>query len=393
MAPTSTFTPGRTENEAASTAALTELCAPFAHSSRVHLNNAGIAPVTARAESALVEVAALMRDGTLAVPALLRRYENARATFARLVGCQTGELAFFQTCAAAISQVALGLPLGSGDELVLLDQEYPSNAYPWHRAAERAKARVITVASRPDLVIDPSAFRDAIGPRCRVVAVSLVQYQSGATFDLAPILEAAHRVGAFVVVDAIQGLGIQSFDMNALGVDAVCGGTQKWLLGPMGHGFLAVTPRLGERLTPLLQGAITYGTPDDPFVVDKPMRADIRRFEPGTPHLLGACAGAASVELLLQAGVEQLRPRAMMIAALVEDRARSMGLSVLPRHDSPFVVVRTRQDPFVVAKHLKDRGIAVGVRAGGLRVTPHAFNTSADVDRLFAELATCPAEA
>jgi cysteine desulfurase/selenocysteine lyase len=352
----------------------------------VHLNNAGVGPLTARAERALVDVAATMRDGTLAIGSLLRSHESARETFARLVGCTTEDVAFFQTCASALTQVAFGLPLRAGDKIVLLDQEYPSNAYPWHRAAERAGAHVVTVASSPDYVIDHDALAAAIDGRTRVVAVSAVQYQTGAVADLARIVEVAHRHGALVVVDAIQALGMQPFDMTALGVDAVCGGTHKWLLGPMGHGFLAVTPALRDQLTPILHGAITYGTPDDPVVIQKPMRRDIRRFEPGTPHLLGAVASAASIELLLDVGVERIKREAMHVAALIEEHARHAGFAVRTRHDSPFVIVVPHGDPTKSAATLRERGVAVGVRAGGLRVTPHAFNDAGDVERLFLAL-------
>jgi selenocysteine lyase/cysteine desulfurase len=369
--------------------ALAELRAPHLDKAHVHLNNAGVGPLTARAERALVDVAASMRDGTLAVGPLLRRYEAARATFARLVGCTADDLAFFQTCASALTQVAFGLPLSAGDRIVLLDQEYPSNAYPWHHAARRVGADVVTVGSGPDFTIDHDALCSAIDARTRVVAVSAVQYQTGATVDLARVVDVAHKHGAVVVVDAIQALGMQPFDMGALGVDAVCGGTHKWLLGPLGHGFLAVTPTLRERLTPILHGAITYGTPDDAVVVGKPARRDIRRFEPGTPHLLGAVAGAASVELLLAVGVARLKAEAMRTAAVVEERARSAGLLVRARHDSPFVIVVPREDPTQVAARLRERGIAVGVRAGGLRITPHGFNDDDDVERLFEVLDDC----
>jgi selenocysteine lyase/cysteine desulfurase len=376
-----------TTNEAAE-AAFAVLCDRPDRSRHVPLNNAGVSPLTADAERALVQTAATMRDGSLAIPTLLRGYEAARATHARLLGCGIDDVAFFQTCAAALSQVAFGLSLSAGDRIVLLDQEYPSNAYPWHRAAESSGAHVVTVASGPDLTIDHDALCDAIDERTRVVAVSLVQFQTGAVVDLARVVDVAHRRGAIVVVDAIQALGMRPFDLHALGVDAVCGGGHKWLLGPLGHGFLAVTPALREQLVPILHGAITYGTPDDPVVVDKPPRSDIRRFEPGSPPLLGAIATAASIELLLSVGIDRVKHAAMSTAARIEEHARRAGFAVRTRHDSPFVVVVPKGDPKTVADRLRAHGITVGLRAGGLRITPHAFNDRDDVERLFEALAT-----
>lgn len=363
--------------------ALAELQAPFADAELVHLNNAGVAPLSRRAEQALLSVSEGMRDGTLGIGRLLKRYEMARGTFADLVGCKSEQLAFFQTCAAAISQVAFGFPLKTGDRILRLDQEYPSNAYPWHRAAERVGAVVDVFASRADFTWDLEGFVAAITPATKVVAISWVQFQTGAVADLRRIAGAAHKVGAIVVTDAIQGLGILPFDMGMLGVDAVCGGTHKWLMGPVGHGFLAVTDDLRERLVPIMQGAITYGTPDDPVDVMKAIRSDIRRFEPGTPMLMGAISGAASVELLNSIGIRKVNEAAVAVSAVVEEKARSKGFALLPRTDSPIVTMIPKQDPRALANRLADAGIAVGVRAGGLRIAPHAFNSSVDVDRLF----------
>jgi selenocysteine lyase/cysteine desulfurase len=363
--------------------AFAELVGPFADAAAVHLNNAGVAPMTSRAERAIGDVAMSLREGSLAMTKLLRRYEQARGSFSRLVGCSPEHLAFFQTCAAAISQVAFGLPLAPGDRIVRLDQEYPSNAYPWHRAAERAGAVVDVVPSAPDYAIDHDALVAAIGPQTKVVALSFVQFQSGATVDVARVVEAAHRHGAIVVVDAIQGLGMLPFDMTAMGVDAVCGGTHKWLLGPVGHGFLAVSSTLRERLVPILQGAITYGTPDDPVDPLRPMRTDIRRFEPGTPLLLGAIGGAASVELLLEVGQPRLWREASVVANHAVELARQRGWPVRARGAAPIVTVVPPGDPKGLAEMLREANISVGVRGGGLRLAPHAFNTTDELDRVF----------
>jgi cysteine desulfurase/selenocysteine lyase len=363
--------------------AFAELVGPFADATAVHLNNAGVAPMTSRAERAIGDVAMSLREGSLAMTKLLRRYEQARGSFSRLVGCSPENLAFFQTCAAAISQVAFGYPLAAGDRIVRLDQEYPSNAYPWHRAAERVGATVDVVQSGPDYAIDHDALVAAIGPRTKVVALSFVQFQSGAVVDVARVVEAAHRFGAIVVVDAIQGLGMLPFDMAALGVDAVCGGTHKWLLGPVGHGFLALSPTLREQLVPVLQGAITYGTPDDPVDPQRAMRTDIRRFEPGTPLLLGAIGGAASVELLLEVGQPRLLREASVVADHVVELARQRGWPVRARGASPIVTVVPPADPKELGEILRDADISVGIRGGGLRLAPHGFNTTADVERVF----------
>lgn len=372
----------------ASDRALAELRAAVAGTDKLHFNNAGVSPMTRRARDAGVRALERMLDGSLGVGPLLREYEDARATFARLVGAARDDVSFFQTCAAAISQVALGMKLNAGDEIVLLDQEYPSNAYPWHRAAERAAARVVIVASAGNFRIDVDAVLRAVTPKTRAIAVSSVQFSTGSTVPLRPLADAVHAHGGWLVVDAIQGLGVLPFDLAASGADAVCGGTQKWLLGPVGHGFLALAPGRALELLPLMHGAMTYGTTDDVVDPAKAARTDPRRFEPGTPLVLGALSAAASVELLLEIGIERVHAQALTITDLVVARARERGLVVIegsgPVRSPITAVVPRKRDPKDMVDALRARSCSTAPRGGGVRISPHAHNGPQHVDALFA---------
>lgn len=368
--------------------ALAELRAPVASTDKLHFNNAGVSPMTVRARDAGVRTFERMLDGSLAIGALLKDYEAARATFARLVGAAPEDTSFFQTCAATISQVALGMKLAAGDEIVLVDQEYPSNAYPWHRAAERAGARVIVVASGAGYRLDIDRVLGAVTSRTRVIAVSSVQYSTGTTLPLRPLADAVHAHGGWLVVDAIQGLGVLPFDIASSGADAVCGGTQKWLLGPVGHGFLALAPGRALELQPLMHGAMTYGTADDVVDASKPARTDPRRFEPGTPLFLGALSAAASIELLLEIGIERVRAEAIAVADLVVARASERGLIVVqgsgPVRSPITTVVPKHRTAKEMVDALRARACSTAPRGGGVRISPHAHNGPQHVETLFA---------
>jgi selenocysteine lyase/cysteine desulfurase len=367
---------------------LAELRAPLAGTEQLHLNNAGVSPMTRRARDAGARLLDGMLQGSLGIPSLLKETEAARATFGRLLGCPKDDVAFFQTCASAISQVALGFPFKKDNEIVLVDQEYPSNAYPWYRAAERAGARVVVVRSGADYRVDVNDVVAAITSKTRVVAVSWVQYSTGASVDLRVLADAAHARGAWLVVDAIQGIGVVPFDLSSSGADAVCGGTQKWLLGPVGHGFLALAPGRAGELQPLLHGAMTYGTADDVVDPKKPPRMDPRRFEPGTPYSLGAVPAAASIELLLGIGLSRVHEEALRVSELVVKGGRDRGLEV--RHDdgparSPIVTLLPRHQPAKkIVDEMRARGCSLAPRGGGVRVSPHAHNGPQHIERFFA---------
>lgn len=352
----------------------------------VHLNNAGVAPLLPRGLAAARAALDLMLGGSQTVLEAFALHDRARATVGRLVGAPMDDVAFFSSCSAALSQVALGMPLAAGDEIVLPDQEYPSNAYPWHRAAKRAGGRVVVVPSRADWSLDAERLIAAVTPRTRVVAVSWIEFSTGAAADLRALAEAAHRVGAWLVVDAIQGLGVIPFDMAASGADAVCGGAHKWLCGPLGVGFLVARAEVRNALEPLMVSATTFGTPDDPVDAAKEPRRDRRRFEPGNPLVITAAGTAGSIEHLLEVGVTVVHAEALGLRALVVEEAAQRGFDVHPGGgpvQSPIVTFVPDVDPSKLAEALRAQGVSVAARGGGVRVAPHAHNTVADVERLF----------
>jgi len=359
--------------------------------SRVHLNNAGLAPMTRPAQHAIEAMSALMvTDAFHAVERMIDLYETARASFGALVGVPADHVAMTQTCASAISQVAFGLDLRPGDEILRWDQEYPSNAYPWHAAANRVGARVTVVPSEPDLSLSMEKLLARITPATRVITVSWVQYQTGSMTDLPRISRACRDRDIWLVVDGIQGLGVIPFDMTQMGVDALCGGTHKWLCGPFGHGFLALAPGRIEALTPVLQGAITYGTPDDAVELTRSPRPDARRFEPGSPLLLGAVGGAASIDALREIGIDRIHEEALRLARALSTQLRDLGCRVLgdpeKRSGSPILTFVPDEPVPVAAEKLRAASVGYGIRGGGIRLAPHAFNTDEEITRVIRAL-------
>lgn len=363
----------------------------FAPGPGVHLNNAGVAPMCRPAAGAIASLAGKMvSGGSLGMNETLAAYEATREQIAWLTGASVDHVSHMQTCAVALTQVAFGIPFKEGDEIVRWDQEYPSNGYPWHAVAKQTGAEVVVVESEADLALDTDKLLSAITERTQAVTVSWVQYSTGAMTDLKAVADRCQQVGAWCVVDAIQGLGIVPFDMKALGVDAVCGGTHKWLCGPVGHGFLALKDGRRDELRPLMHGAITYGTPDDPIDPDRAPRQDPRRFEPGTPLMLGAAGCGAAIAHARTVGVEAISHAALdlsdrLIAGLRERDARIIS-DTEARPRSPIVTFVPRQGTEPVLQALRDRQFAIASRGGGIRVAPHAFNTPADIDAVLSVL-------
>jgi len=237
--------------------------------------------------------------------------------------------------------------------------------------------------------MDAARIAEAIDETTAVVAVSGVIFKSAAIVDLEPIIARAHAVGAPVVVDAYQWIGAVPFDVTALGVDFVVGGSVKYLCGGPGAGFLYVRPDLLAGVKPRLTGWIAHPTP---FGFDPgPMRYrdDGLRLLNGTPHIPCLYAARAGYEIVGEIGVPAIREKSRRLTARIVEFAQAEGWAV----NSPLDGARRGgsvslgvPEPERVQQELDRRDVLCDWRPGvGLRFGPHFYNTVDDVDRGLAE--------
>jgi cysteine desulfurase/selenocysteine lyase len=361
----------------------------------VYLNNAGFSPICRQAKESLQEVTNKFYDAsTVVLMELFAKYNaDVRKNVARLIGAEADEVSFFHTCATAISQAALGIKLSKGDEILSWDQEYPSNAYPWNVAAKRQGAVLKTLSSGPDYSVSTDRLLESINSRTKVIAVSWVQYQSGAITDLKRLSDACRKNNTILVVDAIQGLGVMPFNMHELGVDIVCGGSHKWNCGPLGLGYLAVRRELIPELEPIYYGAMSYLLPNEKTDLTKDLKNSQARFEPGAPFLLTGLATSAAIELILECGVENLHKEALRISDLIIAGMSERGFQPLGdwknTQRSPITTFQIKNNKRL-AEILSSKGVlCAGERADGLRLAPHAFVRDESIEKFFKILDEC----
>ena len=324
-----------------------------------------------------------------------RRFEEVRALAARLMGAaRPEEVAFLGNTSDALSVVAAGLDWREGDNIVGAEGEYPSNVYPW-LALGRQGVEYRTAKERGGR-IDPQELVDRMDDRTRVLALSWVQFATGDRADLAALGAECRRRDVLFVVDAIQGLGVLRLDVEAAGVDVVASGTHKWLLGPEGLGLLYISDRVVERIRPLRAG---WRSVEDMFEwgkIDLTWNDGAKRHEPGTLPALAILALGASLELLHEVGPERIEERALALARRAAEGLAERGFELLrggreidaPAQERSSIV--TAVHPKVEAREieaaLKERGIVAAARVGRFRVSPHFYNTEAEIDRLLGAL-------
>ncbi|MCU0726204.1 MAG: aminotransferase class V-fold PLP-dependent enzyme, partial [Planctomycetes bacterium] len=295
----------------------------------VHLNNAGLSPINLRAREVVKHwVSRYAAEGMFCNDDYLEAVAVARGALARFLDAGPGEIAFFQSTAGAISQVAFEIGLAAGDEVLTWDREYASNLYPWKAACDRTGAKLVLVPSGLDGSTPVERLLEALTSRTRAVGISWVQFETGAITELGPLVSEARRRGIWTVVDVIQGVGQLSFSFRGAGVDAVCGGSHKWMTAPVGVGYLCLRKERAMELAPRSVGAYTYGTCEDPADLACAPKRDALRFEAGSKQVLEIVALGASADLLMEAGMEAVSAEVRRLAQGLADSLRDLGYEV-----------------------------------------------------------------
>jgi selenocysteine lyase/cysteine desulfurase len=358
-----------------------------------YLNHAavGVLPVATRdAVDAFVRGQA--EGGVMGVYRTEAAMPEYREILGRFIGASGDEIAILRNTGEGATALALGIDWKPGDELVLCDNEFPSNAIPWLALRDRG-VNVRFIPSERERMT-PDVLRKYVSNRTRVVTVSWVGYADGYRHDLASLAEVTHDAGALFCVDAIQGLGAFPLDVRALGIDALYGGGQKWLMALQGVGYLYVTRELLGRLRLGTPGWRSVDDIWDFLNYDQPLIDDASRFEGGTPNFVGALSLATSLGVLQAAGAERIAAHVLAITDRLCEGLERLGAEVLTERgegiSSGIVTFRIPGcESIALGRTLQREGIITTWRASGIRVSPHGYNTADEIDRVLDLLPSC----
>lgn len=362
-----------------------------------YLNHATIcAPPTPAIEAA----EELLRDAsTTGGVGFLDRVASVRTVRSRLADLLGGDadgLAFTKNTTEALATIAHGLDWRPGDRVVLVAHDFPSTRQPF-LALRRNGVEVVEVEAADDAHRVPmESFAAALGSgRVRMVVTSWVQSNRGWRVDTAELADLCHRHDALLCLDAIQGLGVIPMDAASWQADAVATGSHKWLLAPEGIGALWLGPRLREDVAELAPGWRWMAHEPSEAAYTAPVERAASRLEGGTLNATGLAALGAAVELVTSAGVDPIwRHVSGLLDHLTEGLAELGATVVSDRTDagrSAIVsFVPPAGDAASLTAHLQAGGIAVSARTGAVRVSPHGFNTTEEIDALLAAVARHP---
>ncbi|WP_287156420.1 aminotransferase class V-fold PLP-dependent enzyme [Chloroflexus sp.] len=351
------------------------------------LSHAAVSPLHQRVQAAVQSyLDHATREPFLAVfPQVMAQFAELKQRLARLINARSpDEIVLMPNTAAGINTAAVSLPLHPGDNVLVLDGDYPANIYPWQQLAYRGVLTKVVPQHQGGLDLDLLVRR--IDHRTRVIALSSAMFATGFRNDLAAVGRLCRERGIYFVVDAIQTLGAFPLDVQECHIDMLACGSQKWLLSTPGSGFLYVRHELIRDLVPgAYVGAASSVSGMNYLDYNLTLPETAERFTLGTPNVANNLALLAAVTLLQEVGIERITHQiATLVDALINDlqeRGYQLAASTKSEHRSGIVVALV-ENPAVVAQRLYEAGIVVTPRGAGVRIAPHFYNTLDEVLRV-----------
>ena len=362
-------------------------------SGTTYFNNASIGPLPERTRVVVDQlVAEKMTPYSIDDRELFAGLADTRSTIARLINADVDEIGLTTSTTLGLNIAAQALPVESGEIVLLPDREFPANVYPWKRLESRGVGVELappTAEGWPDEDYLCDRVTDA---EVRVLAISLVQFSNGYRANIARLGEACRSNDCYLVVDGIQGIGQTAFDVSATPVDMVACGGQKWLLSPVGSGFVYVRKGLLERLEPTFVGWLAFEGTDD-FTrlteYEYELRNNARRFEVNTLPFQDLLGMNESVKLLLEFGKPEIEAWLRAVREPLVDAARAGRLrlvSPVENENSSGIVCVAPTKLSECHQQLKEEVVTVALREGALRLSPHCYNTPDEMEKVVAIL-------
>ncbi len=354
---------------------------------RLFFNHAAYSPLSKPVVNAMTEFLEHRQMGNpLSWNIAEGHMEGLRANYGKLVGAPAERIAHMANTVSGINILANGLDWKSGDHILLYVDEFPSNVMPFLNLKDRGVE--VEFISAPGERVTPELFEAALKPQTRLISISSVQYLTGYRADMKTLSELCHSRNILFSVDAIQSVGVIPTDVIASGIDFMAVGGHKWMMSPLGTGFLYVTEELQARLKLVHRGYMGHVNPMDFGNFSQELSPDARRFELGAFNASGMAGAEKATELLLECGIDSIFRHVRKLIGQFE-----WGLEELPfetmyqfeEDELSSICMFSHSDHSrneAIFKMLSESGVNISLRGGGLRLAPHYYNTPGEVDQI-----------
>lgn len=317
--------------------------------------------------------------------------EAARELFARICGGDPDGVAIVPSVSYALAVAANNLPVRESQNVLVLEEQFPSNVYPWRELARKRGAGLVTVPRPPDNDWT-AAVLDPIDEDTAVVAVPNCHWTDGSLVDLVRVGARAREAGAALVVDATQSLGAHPLDVAEVRPDFLVSAAYKWLLGPYSLGFMYVGEEHREGAPIEHNWIVREHSEDFARLVDyrDGFQPGARRYDVGErSNFVLMPMATAAMRRILDWGVGNVSETIGLLTDAIEEAAAEFGIGAVPAHRRARHMIGLHLGPDAppdLAARLAAGNVFVSVRGESLRVSPHLYNTDEDVSALFRAL-------
>ncbi|MDH5649702.1 MAG: aminotransferase class V-fold PLP-dependent enzyme [Gammaproteobacteria bacterium] len=344
----------------------------------IYLNHAAVAPwpkCTADAVKSFADEC--LHEGAKHYPRWAETEQALRAQLAQFIHAPSpDDIALVKNTSEALSMVAHGFPWQAGDNVVISDQEFPSNRIAWESLVPQGVSvtQVSLESADPEQVLI-----DACDAKTRLISISSVEYASGFRVDLKRLGALCKQKNIALCVDAIQGLGVFDHDVQNMNIDFLMADAHKWLLAPEGIAVFYCSEKWRDQLQLHEFGWHMMQDHYDFNQRDWQPAQSARRFECGSPNMLGIYALKASLSLIQDVGIDNIERQVLqnseLLFRLIRESKNLVLLSSMEKgRYAGIVVIKHKQlDTETLHQYLMKNNVICAMRGGGIRFSPHFY--------------------
>ena len=357
-----------------------------ANKEMIWLNNCGTTPAGTHIVKTLSRfMEGYARKGIFTeVAGYAKVQNNIKNILSKLLNCLPDELALIHNTAEGMNFISHGLKLSAEDEVILLENEYPSNIYPW-RHLEKKGVKLVTAPMETSPETFLKALKRSITAKTRVISLSAVHWCTGMPLPLKQVGKLCKENSINFVVDGAQGVGIQPLDIRTANIDYMAFSAWKWLLGPLGLGVLFISKEKLNNLDPVFIGTASVTNDKEYLPYKSELKPTADRFTISTANFNDWVYFEAALEFLKAIGFSAVRERIFELSAQLSKGLTKIGFNVFsdqfPDYPTGIVVCeKPGVGSDVIMTHLKKNNVVAAERLRRVRFSPHVYISPEQID-------------
>ncbi|MHA1983274.1 MAG: aminotransferase class V-fold PLP-dependent enzyme [Candidatus Hodarchaeales archaeon] len=363
--------------------------------SYIYFNHASIGPNPKSTTKIMNDLVSSMKDGVAGIDwdPIMTQFKSVRSEISQLINSSNKEIALSISTAHGISQILSSMDWTKKADkgIIINDLEFTSNSFPYQQISKKFGIPLYVIRSKKKNYVDGINIDDIKeqieNTSANIIGISHVQFLNGFRTDIEKLTKMAHEYGVKVFIDAIQSVGAINVDVKKTGIDYLAAGGYKWCLGPLSTGFIYIKEELLNSLEPMFVGPTSDKKPMDfQHHVFDPQDSALKFHGSLYPYSVGL---GESIKLLNSVGINNIESRISKLinyasAEFVSNIPNTRILSPIGTEGCGILTLKLPENVKLEGldeKLVKEHKISISLRLGGIRLSPHAYNTEEEIDR------------